>query len=688
MSVGRNELCPCGSGKKYKKCCGIVTPITQLQGSREQKQRNEYMQWIERFNRYISSQLTKKEIDRARKLFAESVGLSVEDVRQQVWEVHFLNWFVFDVYHGKTTLIQDFLRQYGKKMDRTMYQGFSELSLGLYQVDEVLDDSVTVHDLATGHQHSLVGGSIHQPQAGQIIVGRLLPLGARDLLFSGSLIVQANLQESLLAWNTRYPSKDQSGSKDELSLRATELYRIILEAGSNKQKSEKIPDELVRQVYEETDLDQLRKTLEQHPSFELKKRDLAEEIWVYAARKEEFLFRALNHTLLELHEVQGEVLLNGNQVMLESFSDRLDEMVQTLHLTSLQSTEVITRLTSTGSRLTRGTIFITSQPTLPKKVLHFAVQTYFAEKWLVTPHVELDGIAPVLAAASNQAELREQVELLVNKMEDEADAGIGAARFMRVNLIRPRLALSNPTVHIQNLVSRPLVHGLTDSSYTVSTERLEDIARFVAEMTDGKSEATVKKYDEAMNLFRSFVRSAFGPDFTWDQLRQEEIAYFLVHDVVERVDTLTKTLASNLLSVLSAFFKWMDKQSKFTVNAGIQPLLADLKEDLPEAYKLRSIFQKEASINLQERALQPQTVEESHMVLLEKQTNGWSVKLGNGDVISIVFHEEIDSGLAEDWMLFGLIGQTDQGEWRLFGTPEVYPPSISTLLGVNQSVLI
>ena len=21
MDIGRNELCPCGSGKKYKKCC-------------------------------------------------------------------------------------------------------------------------------------------------------------------------------------------------------------------------------------------------------------------------------------------------------------------------------------------------------------------------------------------------------------------------------------------------------------------------------------------------------------------------------------------------------------------------------------------------------------------------------------------------------------------------------------------
>lgn len=26
MSVGRNDPCPCGSGKKYKKCCGAAMP--------------------------------------------------------------------------------------------------------------------------------------------------------------------------------------------------------------------------------------------------------------------------------------------------------------------------------------------------------------------------------------------------------------------------------------------------------------------------------------------------------------------------------------------------------------------------------------------------------------------------------------------------------------------------------------
>jgi preprotein translocase subunit SecA len=25
QKVGRNDPCPCGSGKKYKKCCGAVT---------------------------------------------------------------------------------------------------------------------------------------------------------------------------------------------------------------------------------------------------------------------------------------------------------------------------------------------------------------------------------------------------------------------------------------------------------------------------------------------------------------------------------------------------------------------------------------------------------------------------------------------------------------------------------------
>ena len=34
MAVGRNDPCPCGSGKKHKKCCGAVIPV-KVQAARQ-----------------------------------------------------------------------------------------------------------------------------------------------------------------------------------------------------------------------------------------------------------------------------------------------------------------------------------------------------------------------------------------------------------------------------------------------------------------------------------------------------------------------------------------------------------------------------------------------------------------------------------------------------------------------------
>lgn len=34
MSPGRNDPCPCGSGRKFKKCCGAVIPVVDARGRR------------------------------------------------------------------------------------------------------------------------------------------------------------------------------------------------------------------------------------------------------------------------------------------------------------------------------------------------------------------------------------------------------------------------------------------------------------------------------------------------------------------------------------------------------------------------------------------------------------------------------------------------------------------------------
>ncbi|MFY0545740.1 SEC-C metal-binding domain-containing protein [Brevibacillus sp. H7] len=687
MSVGRNELCPCGSGKKYKKCCGVVTPITELRSRHEQKLRKEYAAWIERLNNFVGTHVSNEAVNEARDRFAREIGLSEESVLRPEWTTHFFNWYVIDVRTNGDSLLDSFLKQQGRKMEADLRRAFSQLYVGMYEIVQVEKEVYTVRQLPTGEPRYILRTAGVEAQAGQIIVGRLLNLGLRDMLFSGSIFLQPHVKPALLEWLEDHPEVGEAAAAPDKRTYTTDLYRFIVELGDSTGNTQ--GDGMVRRIYRDVDLSRLSQTIESHRAFELKKRDGGREIWVYATRKEEHLFPALKDALLELHEVLAEVIVHPDSVVwVEGFPPILDEVTALLQLSDASEQQPIQQLTSTGTRLTKGTLFITSEPTLPPKVLQWAVQTYFTEKWLVTPHDQLDGLAPTLVAASDNPEWREKLLGLIQQLENDSKLGQGLARFMRISILRPRLSLPNEELHISNLLERPMIEGLPESVYTVHPERLADITRFVQEMTEGKSEATVKKYDEVMNCFRSFVRGAFGPSFTWDQLRREDLAYFLVHDIFTRVDTATKTLAANLLSVLLAFFKWLDKQYGMELTGRMQPLFSEWKESLPEAYRLRTVLEKEAHQQLASADSAPQRVMEEPLVLVERNGSGWVAKRRTKETVVLQLGVEAAQMIEPDWIITGLIGQVSDGTWRFYGTPELYPPVVAQMLGVELSVLV
>jgi len=686
MSVGRNELCPCGSGKKYKKCCGVVTPITELRGRHEQKLRKEYASWIERLNNFVASQVSNERISEARDRFAREIGLSEESVLRPEWTTHFFNWYVMDVQTNGETLLESFLKQFGRKMESDLRRAFSHLHVGVYEIERVEKEVSTVRELTTGEQRYILRTSAVDMQPGQMIVGRLLNLGLRDMLFSGSIMLQAHVKTALLKWLDEHPDVREAAHDSSKRTYTTDLFRFIVEFGVPTGQLQ--AEDMVRRIYRDANPAQVRKAIESNRAFELKKRENEREVWVYAKRKEEHLFPALKNALLELHEVLAEVVLFQNAVWIEGFLSSMDELAGLLQLPEADEQQPISQLTSTGTKLTKGTLFITSEPALPPKVLQWAVQTYFTEKWLVSSHDQLDGLAPTLVAASENPEWKGKLLALVEQIENDSNLGQGLSRFMRIDLLRPRLSLSNDQLHVNNLLKRPLIEGLPESVYTVQPELLADITRFVQEMTDGKSEATVRKYDEVMNAFRSFVRGAFGPHFAWDQLRREDLGYFLVHDMFTRVDAATKTLAANLLSVLLAFFKWLDKQHKLELTARMQPLLSELKETLPEAYRLRTLLEKEAHQHLAAAQSPLQRVTEEHLVLIEQEAGKWTAKRRDGETVVLQFETGAVDSIGAEWMLSGLIGQGNDGIYRLYGTPELYPPVVARLLEAQQSVLV
>jgi hypothetical protein len=134
-----------------------------------------------------------------------------------------------------------------------------------------------------------------------------------------------------------------------------------------------------------------------------------------------------------------------------------------------------------------------------------------------------------------------------------------------------------------------------------------------------------------------------------------------------------------------AFFKWLDKQYGTAIAAAMQPLFGELKEALPEAYRLRGLLEKEAHQHLF-GADGPKQVAEEHLVLIGRETDGWLVKRPGGETIRLSLAAEAADALAPHWTIAGLIGRTKDGTWCLYGTPELYPPAVSQLLGVTTSV--
>ncbi|WP_232698203.1 SEC-C metal-binding domain-containing protein [Brevibacillus daliensis] len=678
MSVGRNQLCPCGSGKKYKKCCGVVTNIADVRIAKEQKLRKDFAAWTERLTKFVIQQVNDEEISRARDRFATQTGLPLQELFQPLWTDHFMNWYVLDVKHEGVTILEKFIGQYGRRMEQEIKDGMSHLQFRLYEITFVKEDTTTVIDVLTGEEHQVTTAQAVTFTPGQLFLGRLLSLGYRSSIFSGSLMIGASLKESI----TRIMQAFDKEQEEELILA---VYRRLNEQGIGyEEETDEEQENLMRYVYRNFDAKALEHALKSNVCFESKKQDATTEVWVYAAHKEEFLIRSLDNTLLELHNVAAEIIVNKDLLFIEGLLPSIEKVVEILQLGEPTEENSIQALTSTGTKLAEGTLFITSAPMLPPRILQWAIQSYFTEQWLQNPQQELHDLPPLLIAASDKAELKAELAQTLDKLDKEMQMGQGVARFLHVEEMKAQLCYPNKSLHISNLLQRPLIEGLPESIFTVGREVLEDIAIFVNEMTTGKSELTVKKYDESMNLLRTFVRNSFGPSFTWSDLKKEYVAYFLAHDILKRVDSPSKTLATNILSVLSAFFKWLDKKYDTGLVAEIQPLLGELKESLPEAYRMRMVLQKEAYSNLQLSSIQPRDVVEEVLLVVGKDGQGYQVQRRNGDTLTFITEQELV--LDANWSLRAILGEASEGTWRLYNSPECYPPAVTQLLSETELV--
>ncbi len=207
--VGRNDPCPCGSGKKYKKCClikeGPAAPAAQPSGP-DQRLRARLVEYVQR-------NLPRADMDRAmQEFFGEAFdpvqrSLVIGESTEEKWPA-FLEWLIHDfrLATGETPIAR-FLAERGKSLpadERSILEEWQDAVVGLHEVvDLEAGKSLTLRNVFDGRTFQVreVRGSLSVAQW-DILSHRIIRVHGEPQLSGLGLVFHATDREKLVAHMT------------------------------------------------------------------------------------------------------------------------------------------------------------------------------------------------------------------------------------------------------------------------------------------------------------------------------------------------------------------------------------------------------------------------------------------------------------------------------------------------------
>lgn len=214
QKIGRNDTCPCGSGKKYKKCCAASSTDTSILDLAWRTIRNTEGHIVDHhLTPYVMNTFPPAIINTAIEEFLP------EDLPEEIDEEHlFLQfvfpWILFSWIAGEElgvpdfdptqTIAMNYLNSCGSKLnpgEKAFIKALSTTHYSFYSVLEVeFEKSVVVKDIFLGTEHSVKERQGTQVlKRGDVIFSRILSLD-RQSIFVGMapLIIPAKYQTSIL----------------------------------------------------------------------------------------------------------------------------------------------------------------------------------------------------------------------------------------------------------------------------------------------------------------------------------------------------------------------------------------------------------------------------------------------------------------------------------------------------------
>lgn len=321
---GRNDPCPCGSGKKYKKCCMLKTEATV---GPQEKARARLVDSLFEF----AAQFHQDKIGDAFEYFwaGEIPEKILPNEYHDFVEINFNEWFLFDYIietEGFKTIV-DLYGEYHKHsltdVEKQVLDVFRESVLSLYEVQEVLlNQGLILQDLLIGGEYGVKEKSATRGLfKWDILAARLLLIDGRHILCGSAYpypVWQKDVFIDVIKENfRRYKQQNRDGSwKDYLKDRGmvfNEFWYGMAKGHSLPELRTKDDEPVMfsRAIFEAVDLAKIRAKLRKHRK-------------IIAGTDDEFTWSDAPGT--NGASILGTIAIKGSQLTLECLScERLEK---------------------------------------------------------------------------------------------------------------------------------------------------------------------------------------------------------------------------------------------------------------------------------------------------------------------------------------------------------------------------
>jgi len=186
--IGRNDPCPCGSGKKYKKCCGLLRPYVKPDASLFTRYNQLFSTIKIKLDNFYGNEIRKNRKD----IMTYFISMTVDHILPTEHESIFSDWLWFD-YQGSTgiTAGNRYMQDNITYMENPLLeciQGLNKSYLSVYETKECSETSLTIKDIFTGQLFRVLIQEPLNTNDDLLLCGRLVHL-ENNHIFSGMVLL-------------------------------------------------------------------------------------------------------------------------------------------------------------------------------------------------------------------------------------------------------------------------------------------------------------------------------------------------------------------------------------------------------------------------------------------------------------------------------------------------------------------